>query len=584
MHEDPLRPNIPFHRLLPGALGAGLFLAGCQGKSPVAVAGTALATSSIEPSTPLGNTVPSLLTGVIENGVGAPGVNIAPNAEIALMDPTSFRVLALGASDANGNFTLDPAALGPSASGSYYLLAAIQLGSALTPTYGPDTNGNDQYSYRTAVEWTGTGWNSIATSSAGVLLSATTTAVAAIGRWDPTVGLAGTMGKVVDDVPQALSATRNLAYVQQMVSAVPMFIQDHEDPGMRLADLGTMKQLSGAGVVSGSWINYQDGDATAARYEGFGVGAVDAQGNLYLCDNGNGYIREVHPDGSSITLAGDGKNGPAIDGAAAVAQFNQPQGIAVYNGVVYIADYNNFRIRMLAGGNVTTLAGGTYGQKDGLGTQAQFANPEGMCVDAQGNLYVADSNNACIRKVTPQGLVTTFAGSPNHVSGDQPGPAENGALMGWNPADVVTDGNGNFYISDPSDHVIWKVDSNGNMTSFAGGAGNDGGNVDGPAADARLDPVRLWMDPWGRLYFRSDSYLRVIENGYVRTVAGFGPGQWAPIYPQGDNSAWITYGIMPSILVRVDGSGWIRGDSQGNVYMDDPWERRVVEYTPGYTP
>lgn len=159
-------------------------------------------------------------------------------------------------------------------------------------------------------------------------------------------------------------------------------------------------------ITSGS----SDGSAAAASFKNpWGI-TLDGQGNLYVCDQGNNLIRKITSAGVVTTIAG---NGPGYaEGVGAAAKFNSPQGIAVDGqGNLYVADFNNRRIRKITStGTVTTFAGdGTSGLADGLGTSAQFLIPSALTIDAQGNIYVSDGLR--MRKITPVGLVSTFAGT-----------------------------------------------------------------------------------------------------------------------------------------------------------------------------
>jgi sugar lactone lactonase YvrE len=175
---------------------------------------------------------------------------------------------------------------------------------------------------------------------------------------------------------------------------------------------------------------------------------VDASGNVYVTTYNN-TIRKVTPEGVATTLAGTvGKSGHA-DGTGTAASFNWPQGIAIdASGNLYVADSDNCTIRKVTSeGAVTTLAGtaGTYGYADGTGTAALFDWPEGIAVDASGNIYVADNGNSLIRKITPAGVVTTIIGAPGNAT------ASTGLLPAsiYAPQYVAVDSTGNLYITVP---------------------------------------------------------------------------------------------------------------------------------------
>ena len=164
-------------------------------------------------------------------------------------------------------------------------------------------------------------------------------------------------------------------------------------------------------TLAGSSSGDDDGTGTAAKFNNpYGV-AVDSSGYVYVGDQNNNRIRKISPAGVVTTLAGSsvGSN----DGTGTAAQFDSPYGVAVdSSGYVYVADGRNYRIRKISpDGMVTTFAGSWQGDADGTGTAAQFREPYGVVVDSSGYVYVADFGNNRIRKIDPDGMVTTFAGS-----------------------------------------------------------------------------------------------------------------------------------------------------------------------------
>jgi hypothetical protein len=156
-----------------------------------------------------------------------------------------------------------------------------------------------------------------------------------------------------------------------------------------------------------------DGAGSAARFNYPNAIAADAAGNVYVADTGNNMVRKISADGMVTTLAGSATGAGSVDGTGAAARFNRPYSIAVTpSGNIYVADTLNYTVRKLtASGVVTTLAGaaGKLGSDDGLGTSATFNTPCSIAIDVVGNVYVADNGNNCIRKITPVGLVETLA-------------------------------------------------------------------------------------------------------------------------------------------------------------------------------
>ena len=223
-------------------------------------------------------------------------------------------------------------------------------------------------------------------------------------------------------------------------------------------------------------------------------------------------------------LAGDGHVG-ARDGAAAQAQFADPYGLAWDpHGTLYVSDAgDNDRIRALRpDGTVTTLAGGTEGFADGQGAAARFDTPSGLALDALGNLYVADTGNHAIRKVTPAGVVTTLAG--NGQPGWRDGPGAQAQFDG--PMGLAIDAAGRVIVADAYNDRIRAIAPDGSVTTLAGGALP--GDVDGPAAQARFDtPCAVLAEPDGRILVadtRNDALREIDAAGNVTTLAQAQPG------------------------------------------------------------
>ena len=280
----------------------------------------------------------------------------------------------------------------------------------------------------------------------------------------------------------------------------------------------SIRKITPAGVVTtlaGSTRGYVDGVGINAKFAGPRDVAVDIDGNVYVADAGNHRIRKITPDGVVTTFAGSTQG--FADGTGVNARFRTPQGVAVdADGNVYIADYQNFKIRKITpAGVVTTLAGSTREYADGTGANAKFVAPQGLTVDANGNVYVADGDNQGfgifdvpgldlrashrIRKITQSGVVTTLAGSSyGHADG-----AGINAMFRY-PQDVAVDAAGNVYVADGANHRIRKISSSGEVITLAGSAF---GFADGSGANARFAfPSGLAVDPDGNIYI-ADAFL-----------------------------------------------------------------------------
>jgi len=280
---------------------------------------------------------------------------------------------------------------------------------------------------------------------------------------------------------------------------------------------GAVSTLSGNGTLG-----FSDGSATAAEFSSPYSVAVDAQGNVYVADYGNNRIRKVTADGTASTFAGSSTSGMA-DGTGTAAQFTQPRSVAVdASGNVFVCDYNNSDIRKITpAGVVTTVAGNGYsGYIDAKGTAAQFASPTSIAVDASDNLYVADLANERIRKIAPDGTVTTLAGSNGYGLTDGPGTSAQFHF----PNGIAVDASGNLYVSDSQNNAIRKIAPDGTVSTLAGNGTK--GYVDGPGSSAEFDdPGAVAVDASGNVYVAGpdDDHIRKITPaGVVSTLTGNG--------------------------------------------------------------
>jgi len=258
----------------------------------------------------------------------------------------------------------------------------------------------------------------------------------------------------------------------------------------RINSTGNVRTLAGSPAGG-----YADGTGTAAGFSFPGGVTVDVVGNIYVADTYNNRIRKITPTGVVTTVAGSGSTN-IIDGHGLAAAFAYPLSLATDTaGNIYIADRNSIR-KMTPNADVITLAGNLgLGSADGTGTAAAFSTPGGLALDAAGNIYVADRDNHKIRKVTPSGVVTTFAGTGSAGASDGPSIA---ATFN-SPKAIAIDVAGNFYIADAGNHKIRKISPDGIVSTLAGSGSP--GNSDGISTAAYFnDPSGLVIDEMGNLY------------------------------------------------------------------------------------
>lgn len=323
-------------------------------------------------------------------------------------------------------------------------------------------------------------------------------------------------------------------------------------------------QLGGSGNL--------DGTGTDSRFEAIQGVAVDSSGNQFVADPFASTIRRITPAGEVTTFAGAGYLRGLLDGRGSAARFSIPTGIAIdRDDNLYVADSGNSLVRKITplgdvstvatvsgirdltvsrtgvvytvgwgavmqiatDGTVTTFAGmqGGQGHADGVGETARFRDPEGITVDARGNLYVADPGSHVIRKITPAAVVSTLAGTPgSRGSSDGTGLAASFA----GPSRVTVDTAGNLFVSDTQNGRIRRVTSMGDVSTIAGTSVH--GQEDGPVGSASFNyPVGIAVATSGDLFVGDGALLRRIAGGSVSTVAGsdakrggfdtiFGPG------------------------------------------------------------
>ena len=307
----------------------------------------------------------------------------------------------------------------------------------------------------------------------------------------------------------------------------------------------TFSVLAGQVGTNGS----ANGTGSFAQFYSPGGVVVDVTGNVFVADSGNNTIRKIAPGGVVTTLAGTAGVAGTNDGAAASALFSFPQGLALdASGNLYVADTGNNTIRMITpAGTVSTLAGtaGVTGTNDGTGAAAQFNAPSGVAADGAGNVYVADTQNYCVRMIAPGKVVSTLAGVAGLLGHtDAPGNlARFSTVFG-----IAVDSAGNLVVADTDNSTIRRIDVFGNVTTLAGLAGYEG-FTNGPGTVARFSQPRgMAADLAGNVYVAD------YGNGAVRGIDSAGNVSTPPAV------ATVPGGLAPQGLTV---------DAAGNLYIAD---------------
>ncbi|MDO3642355.1 NHL repeat-containing protein [Mucilaginibacter sp. L3T2-6] len=397
---------------------------------------------------------------------------------------TSTTAQAAGTVSEQGSSTITEAGICYSATNKTPVITDAKVtGNVTNPTYPIDftadltglTAGTVYYARAFATNSSGTAYGSVITFTTSTGASGFTTTVS-------TFAGTGTAGSNNGD---GIIATFNNPQGVAVDASGKVYVSDSFNNSLRVLTAGGIT----ANFAGNGTLGYQDGNAAEAEFYGPHGLAVDGSGNIYVADLGNNVIRKITPAGVVSTFAGSGVAG-FTNATGTAATFNNPSGVAVdAAGNVYVADYGNNAIRKITpAGVVTTLAGfKSGGFVNGTGTAAGFKNPNGVAVDASGNIYVADQGNSAIRKVTADGVVTTVAGGPSQTQ-----------LLNF-PVALALDKDGNIYVADETGRIIICTTTNV-LYVLAGTAGVTGfTNGDGATATF-YNPQGIAVDASGNIY------------------------------------------------------------------------------------
>jgi sugar lactone lactonase YvrE len=370
--------------------------------------------------------------------------------------------------------------------------------------------------------------------------------------------LAGSAGQVIPGSADGTGTAAEFSGPKGVAadSAGNVYVADTYNHTIRkITPAALVSTLAGAALQSGS----ADADGSAARFFSPNGAATDSAGNVYVADHGNYTIRKITSSGVVSTLAGTAGQFGSADGIGAAARFHSsfytPGGIATdLAGNVYVADDGNDTIRKITpAGVVSTLAGtaGQPGSADGTGAAARFYFSTGIATDSAGNVYVADNGDA-IRKITPAGVVSTLAGTAGQ-SGFADGIGA--AARFYFPTGVATDSANNVYVADTDNHTIRKITPLGEVSTLAGVAGQ-AGSADGSGGAARFNfPKGVATDSAGNVYVAdTDNHTirKITPIGAVTTVAGTAGMQGVQLGPlPGSLNQPLSIAVLPGAGVKL---------------------------------
>ncbi len=382
-----------------------------------------------------------------------------------------------------------------------------------------------------------------------------------------TIAGTGRAGFSGDDGP-AVNAALNFPSSMAVDAADNLYVADRSNSRVRkISVAGVITTVAGNGQLRVAREGIPAVEALLRSPDGV---AVDPSGNLFFTEREGNRVRQVTPGGIITTKAGTGRNAFSGDGGQARnATLAFPRGLALDSqGSLYVVDSLNHRIRKIdPDGTIRTIAGNgipTFAGDGGPAVNASIALPEGIAIDAAGNLYIGDTSNQRVRKINAQGIISTLAGNGQKTYSGDGGPATAAALDA--PTGVTVDAAGNIYIADTNNQRIRKVTPAGVISTVAGNGKKGFSGDGGPATAAMLSaPNRLTLDPAGNLYIadqENNRVRKVTPQGVISTVAGTGQSG-----ASGDGG--------PAISAALNSPNGLAIDRNGNLFIADLASSRI---------
>jgi sugar lactone lactonase YvrE len=323
------------------------------------------------------------------------------------------------------------------------------------------------------------------------------------------------------------------------------------------------------GTIDGP--GFVNGTGTAARFNAPSGIAIDAFGSLYVTDTNSHLVRKITSAGVVTTLAGKTLIPGTANGTGTVAQFNKPTGIAINGTTLYVADTDNQLIRKLTtAGAASAFVGsaGTSGSTNGTGTAARFNRPQGLVTDSGGNVFVADTDNAIIRRATAAGVVTTFAGTAGSAGGTN---GTGAAARFSKPTGIGRDASNNLFVADVAGQTIRRATTGAVVTTFAGTNGTTGSTNSTTGTSARFSsPSGAVVDTSGNVFIAdaaNGTIRRITTAGAVTTFAGT-----AGAFGAADGTGAAASFYRPVGIAR---------DASNNLYVADPVAHTIRKITTG---